>query len=68
MTEQTYRSRSRLIDVAISSYSNIKKEKEKSEKHQELQEDLENMWGLILVVMGVYKTVSPKLKEWLRGF
>ncbi|TWW57464.1 hypothetical protein D4764_07G0001830 [Takifugu flavidus] len=60
-----------VIDVAISSDSNIrKKEHEKLEKYQELKEEIERMWGMkaavVPVVIWTLAAVAPNLSRWLR--
>ncbi|KAF7643082.1 hypothetical protein LDENG_00244990 [Lucifuga dentata] len=57
-----------VINVAIPSDGNIrKKEHEKLEKYQGLQEELDRMWKVkSTVVIGALGAVTPKLGEWLQ--
>ena len=60
-----------VVDVAISSDSNIKKkEHEKFEEYQGLKEEVEKMWELkatvIPMVIGALKAVNPNLVEWFQ--
>ena len=59
-----------VIDVAVPSDSSIRKEYEKLEKYQGLEEELERMWKVkakvVPVVVGTLGAVAPKLGEWLQ--
>ena len=59
-----------MIDVAVPSNSNIKKDYEKLEKYQGLKEELERMWKVkakvVPVVIRALGAVTPKLEEWLQ--
>ena len=59
-----------VIDIAVPSDSNIKKEYEKLEKYQGLKEEVERMWKVkakvVPVVIGALEAVTPKLEEWLQ--
>lgn len=58
-----------VIDVAVSSDSNIRKEYEELQKYQDLKEELKGIWKVkvkvLPVVVGAFGAVTPKLGEWL---